>query len=180
MIKVFITDLAAYNEGNLVGKWVELPMEEEELETVIQEILQEGHCGEVLCYHEEWFITDYEAPFRVGEYEDIYRLNEWAERLEDCREDCRQEDYEDVIQAIFDYAGSIEEGFGILEDGRYRVFYDCKGMPDVAWEVVNEQGLLNNVPENIARYFDYEAYGQYLETCATFIYFQGFRYLEIW
>lgn len=174
MIKVFITDLAAYNEGNLVGKWVELPKDEDELEEIIREILNEGHCGEVLCYHEEWFIADYEAPFRVGEYEDIYRLNEWAERLEDCREE------DDVIRAIFDCAGSVEEGFDILEDGRYRVYEDCNNMADVAWEVVSESGMLGGIPDEVARYFDYEAYGQYLETCATFIYFQGFRYLEIW
>lgn len=174
MIKVFITDLAAYNEGNLVGKWVELPKDEDELEEIIREILNEGHCGEVLCYHEEWFITDYEAPFIVGEYEDIYRLNEWAERLEDCSEE------DDVIRAVFDCAGSVEEGFDILEDGRYRVYEDCKNMADVAWEVVSESGMLGGIPDEVARYFDYEAYGQYLETCATFIYFQGFRYLEIW
>ncbi len=173
-IKVFITDLAAYNEGNLVGKWVELPKDEDELEEIIREILNEGHCGEVLCYHEEWFITDYEAPFRVGEYEDIYRLNEWAERLEDCREE------DDVVRAIFDHAGSIEKGLDILEDGRYRVFYDCRNMADVAWTIVDERGLLSDIPENIAQYFDYEAYGSDLEIEGTFIYIPGGIYLEIY
>ncbi len=174
-IKVFITDLAAYNEGNLVGKWVELPKDEDELEEIIREILNEGHCGEVLCYHEEFFITDYEAPFKVGGYEDVYRLNEWAERLENCKE----ED-EDVIRAIFDYAGSVEEGFTILEDGDYRVYKACDNMTDVAMEIVEEQGILSNVPENIAQYFDYEAYGRDLEIEGTFIYIPGGIYLEIY
>lgn len=174
-INVFITDLAAYNEGNLVGEWVQLPKDEDELEEIIREILNEGHCGDECCYHEEFFITDYEAPFRVHEYENIYKLNEWAERLENCKE----ED-EDVIQAIFDYAGTIEEGFSILEDWRYRVFYSCCSMAEVAMEVIEEQGILSNVPEDIAQYFDYEKYGRELECGdSTFIYLQEERYLEI-
>ena len=175
-IEVFITDLAAYNEGNLVGKWVQLPMDEDELEETIQKILEEGHCGHEGCFHEEWFVfvTDYEAPFKVGEHENISTLNEWAERLEDCREE------DDVIRAIFDHAGSVEEGFAILEDGRYRVFYDCRNMADVAWTIVDERGLLSDIPENIARYFDYKSYGIDLRHEGTFICIPGGKYLEIW
>lgn len=174
-INVFITDLAAYNEGNLVGEWVQLPKDEDELEEIIQNILKAGHCGHEDCYHEEFFITDYEAPFKVGEYEDVYRLNEWAERLENCKE----ED-EDVIQAIFDYAATLEEGFDILEDGEYRVYEDCKNMADVAWEIIEESGFLRDVPEDVARYFNYEAYGRDLETEGTFIYISGEIYLRIY
>ena len=62
---------------------------------------------------------------------------------------------------------------------RYRVYEDCKNMADVAMEIIEEQGILRNVPENIARYFDYEAYGRGLETKGAFIYIPGGKYLEI-
>ena len=32
-------------------------------------------------------------------------------------------------------------------------------MTDVAYQVVEECGYLNNIPETVARYFDYEAFG---------------------
>ena len=61
MLKVYITDLAAYNSGYLIGEWVTLPIEREELTNGIQQILQLGcvDCGNSET-HEEWFITDYD------------------------------------------------------------------------------------------------------------------------
>lgn len=160
-----------------MGKWVELPLSEEGMEEAIKGILEEGWCQHGWCSHEEYFITDYEAPFRVGEYQNPFELNEWAERLEDCKEDD-----EDVIQAIFDYAGSIEEGLDILEGGEYWVYRFCEDMTDVAWEVVKESGLLDGIPEEVARYFDYEAYGRDLESGdSSFIRVPGCKiYLEIY
>ena len=36
MLKIYITNLGKYNEGELVGKWVELPCED--LDEVLKEI----------------------------------------------------------------------------------------------------------------------------------------------
>jgi hypothetical protein len=41
-MRVYITDLEAYNNGYLVGDWYELPMGEEELSTAIAEVLNNG------------------------------------------------------------------------------------------------------------------------------------------
>ena len=35
-MRVYITDLEAYNNGHLVGSWYELPMSQEELAHAIQ------------------------------------------------------------------------------------------------------------------------------------------------
>ena len=37
-MEAYITNLGKYNEGELVGKWISLPISEEELEQVLQEI----------------------------------------------------------------------------------------------------------------------------------------------
>ena len=84
-MKVYITDLASYNNGNLVGEWVSLPMDGEALETKINEILERGSeidgYGEI---HEEYFITDFECEiFDIDEYTDVFKLNEQAQELED-------------------------------------------------------------------------------------------------
>lgn len=42
-------------------------------------------------------------------------------------------------------------------------------MSDVAYQVVNESGLLDGVPETIKGYFDYEAYGRDIDIEGTFI-----------
>lgn len=42
-------------------------------------------------------------------------------------------------------------------------------MEDVAYQVVNDCGLLDGVPEEVKRYFDYEAYGRDIDIERTFI-----------
>ncbi len=60
MLNVYITDLSAYNSGYLVGEWVSLPINEDDLHDKVREILTNGAslCGEE--EHEESFITDWE------------------------------------------------------------------------------------------------------------------------
>ncbi len=40
-------------------------------------------------------------------------------------------------------------------------------------EIVEESGILNNVPDEIARYFDYEAYGRDLDIEGKFYNIDG-------
>ena len=55
MINVYITNLGKYNEGDLIGKWLELPATDEEIENVIKEIGIDG------VLYEEYFFTDWEV-----------------------------------------------------------------------------------------------------------------------
>ena len=78
LLKVFITNLGKYNEGELIGEWVSLPVDENELEEVLERI---GINEE----YEEYFITDFETEIdglNVDEYSNIEELNELAEQLE--------------------------------------------------------------------------------------------------
>ena len=83
MIDIFITDLSAYNEGHLVGKWIQLPLPQEELSQALSEVLSEGEIVSGTDNHEELFITDNEAEIVIGEYDNIERLNELAEAMEE-------------------------------------------------------------------------------------------------
>lgn len=42
-------------------------------------------------------------------------------------------------------------------------------MSDVAYQVINDYGLLDGVSETLKRYFDYEAYGRDMDIEGTFI-----------
>ena len=96
MMNVFVTNLGKYNEGELIGEWVELPVSEEDLKKVFQRIGISNEPGENGNYYEEYFITDYECDFyRVGEYESIDTLNEMAEKMEEL-----DEEQQDVVKAM--------------------------------------------------------------------------------
>lgn len=169
MLRIYLTNLGKYNEGMLIGEWVDLPVSEEELEKVFKRI---GINDE----YEEYFITDYESDIdglKVGEYENIDDLNELAEALEDL-----DSEEENVLSVMLEDGCTFEEALEKIKDRDYMVYYNCDSMEDVAYQVVEESGLLDGVPEKVARYFNYEAYGRDLEIEGTFYQINN-AYIEI-
>ena len=158
MLKIYVTNLSKYNEGALVGEWVNLPCEG--LEEVLDKISNNGK--------DELFISDYETDIsglKVAEYKDILQLNEIAEEIDNF-------DDEEVIifQAYLDqYANDIEQALEEVRQGNYTIYENCDNMEDVAYQAVNESGLLDGVPEQVKMYFDYEAYNRDMEINRTFI-----------
>lgn len=78
MLNIYIANLGKYNEGKLVGKWVELPCYN------LKEVLKQIGVIEGTTY-EEYAIHDYESDIEgveISEYADIYELNELAEQLD--------------------------------------------------------------------------------------------------
>ena len=148
MLKAYITNLGKYNEGELIGKWIDFPISEEELKEVLEEIgINERY--------EEFFFTDYENNlFNLGEYASIDTLNEVGELLEDI------EDSEEVLEALLEAGYDIYDAIEIVKNCDY-IFYDnCNDMEDVAYEYVEQTGMLDNVPEFAQRYFNYEQFGR--------------------
>ena len=150
MMKIYLTNLGKYNEGELIGEWVKLPISQEELHEVFERI---GINEE----YEEYFITDYECDFyEVGEYENIDTLNDIAERIEEL-----DEEESKVVKALMSELGyTLDDAIDKVDSGDYRIYSDCNDMTDVSYEVVEECDYLRNVPETVARYFDYEAFGR--------------------
>lgn len=148
MLRIYLTNLGKYNEGELVGKWVDLP-------TVngFDEHLKEIGINEV---YEEWFITDYETDIdglKIGEYDNIEELDELAETLEDLQDYDRE-----VIEALISEGYDLEDALEKKDD--CMVYYNCNDMTDVAEQYAEEVGLLDSIPENLRYYFDFEAYGR--------------------
>lgn len=166
-ISIYVANLAAYNNGRLVGEWIDLPLEEEELKNRIQSIL-DAYPGE------EYAILDYEAPFEIDEYDSPFRVNEWARTLSQINED------ETVIKAIFDHTDSVEKALRILQNRNYRVYTNCNSMADVAYAYYEETGRLEEIERVISSsYIDWEKIGQYMEIEGKFYYLGEGKYLEI-
>lgn len=169
MMNIYLTNLGKYNEGELVGEWVQLPISNEELLEVFKRI---GINKE----YEEYFITDYECDFyEIGEYESINTLNEMAEKLDNL-----DEEQEQVVKVLMSECGyDLDDAIEKAKSGDYRTYTDCNDMTDVAYAVVEECDYLRNVPENVARYFDYEAFGRDLGIEGNFHFLDNGDCLEI-
>lgn len=142
MIKGFITNLGKYNEGFLIGKWIEFPIDEDALEKVFEQI---GINEE----YEEYFFTDWDSDFAtgLGEYVSIDEVNELAEQLES--QDA------DLLKAIIEATGySLADALNCVDNA---IFYEGQSLEDVAYDLVNE---CYNLPEFALRYFDYKAFSR--------------------
>lgn len=158
-MRIYLTNLGKYNEGHLIGEWVDLPISEEELQKVLDRI---GINEE----YEEYFITDYETDLNgieIGEYSNLEELNEIAETLESL-----DDDEKEVVDAIMSEGYSLEEAIEKKDD--CMVYCDCSDMEDVAREYAEQTGLLNSIPENLQSYFDFEAYGRDMSYEGTFVF----------
>ena len=174
MFRVFITNLGKYNEGKLIGKWLDLPCED--IESELASIGVSDDPDENGNYYEEYFITDFENDYnyKVGEYDSLDNLNEIAEELENL------DDYDrEVVNAFIENGSNIEEALDGLRDGDYMVFSNCSDMTDVAYQYIEETGLLNDIPEGLRNYFDYEAYGRDMSFEGTFIFTDNGNCIEL-
>lgn len=169
-MKIYLTNLGKYNEGELIGEWVELPASQEELQKVFERI---GINEE----YEEYFITDYECDFyEVGEYENIDKLNDIAERIKEL-----DEEESKVVKALMQELGyTLDEAIKKVNNGDYRIYYDCDDMADVAYQVVEECDYLNNASDIVARYFDYESFGRDLGIEGTYIFTDDNEAIEVY
>lgn len=174
MFKIYLTNLGKYNEGELIGEWVELPTTDDELEEVKARIGISDEPDENGNYYEEYFITDYENDYgyKVGEYENLDDLNEIAEELEDLDEE-QKDAMNAYTECMYD---DINKAIETVTNGDYRVYYNCNDMSDVAYEVVQECGYLDQIPESLRNYFDYEAFGRDLYIERTYTYYNGNYY----
>ena len=164
ILSVFVTDLAAYNAGELRGEWLKLPTTEDEIAECIERVTNgEDH---------EIFITDFESDIgmEAGEYDNIENLNEQAQTFEDL-----DEWEQDITEAILECgaASDISAAVDMVDD--CTLYSDCETLEDLARELVDE-GAFGDIPQSIANYIDYEAiardlnYDNYYETSKGVLY----------
>ena len=121
-MRVFITDLAAYNEGHLVGKWITLPMSKLKLSKIIHDVLAEGEVISGTSGHEEIFISDSEGDITPNAHDPLFELNKYVQAVQELSE-------YDLLKLNF----LQQEGFNqqeVLENGidSYEVeIYDYRG-----------------------------------------------------
>jgi antirestriction protein len=164
MLKIYLTDLAAYNKGFLFGEWVSLPCSD--LDETLSKILR---AAEAMCFieqgyfekHEEYFITDYEWEdielFEIGEYENIFTLNEQLKLVESSG----------ILELKAIRFLLSEQITSNLEDAYYKAddvtIYENQTMEDVAYDLMQELYNADALPSIIANHIDYDGIARDLE-----------------
>lgn len=169
MLKVWIANLGKYNEGNLVGEWIDLE-ECGDFETAWDELKQAiGLDGE---HYEEWACFDWDCDIpglKYTEWPDIEELHdiaqEWA-ALDDSERaavGARMEHLgEDFAEALDGKDDVIDHGFTTMADIAEELFESC----------------CYDVPEPVAFYIDFDKWGRDLEMEGDFCETADGRILE--
>ena len=159
-ISAWIGNLGKYNEGCLIGKWVDFPMTEEEIADLMKEI-EIGSVDEFGCVYEEIFIADYETKIYnladvLGEYTQLDDLNQLAEAL-DGLQDWELETLEAALQ--LESPRGVDDVLQLINDLDEYIFYPGITEYEDLSRMYAEDGCLE-IPENLYNYFDFEAYGR--------------------
>jgi len=175
-LKAYITNLNKYNRGELVGRWIDFPITDDEKEKLEEEL------NIYIDYNEDgdnYFFTDYDtdSPALYKMLKEHYRLED-LEEIAEALEDIADDDSE-LFDAILDNSTDLDEALTTYQDNNYHVYYNCYDMGDVAREYCEECGITSQIPEDLRYYFDYDAYGDYLYTMNYFIKLSN-SYIEIW
>lgn len=155
-LKGFITNLGKYNEGELVGEWITFPIDENDLQDALKNIgcYYEDEDGNVYNKeYEEYFFTDWDCDFEhaFGEYENIKKINEFAETLHEWDEDVFASACE-----IWGFSETIE-----TNPNDYNLYSDINNDYDLGYYWAVESGCYDlGKMGNLANYFDFEAFGR--------------------
>lgn len=142
--QIYIANLSKYVEGKLVGEWVKLPIDEEDLKKEIASILGND---------EEYAIHDYELPFNVGEYDSPYDINKVLQIME-------EKGIENDVMEIYSDNFDLYD-FDKLDDLEYSYIEDVSNYTELANKLVDE-GLYFSItiPQELEGYINYEAIGR--------------------
>ena len=159
LMSVFLTNLAQYNNGNLVGMQISLPTTTATIKSALGKIGC-GNNGDVSFYiNDEYFITDVDMDLNleIPEFVNIFSLNRVAEKIADLNID------PDILNGFLENGYTVQEAIEKAENGEYRYYYGCDDMEDVAEAIAEETGIFEGVPETFRMYFDFKAYARDLE-----------------
>ena len=162
MLKIFITNLSEYNNGNLIGEWISLPTDSSFINQTINRILSSDDSEEV-------FITDWEwidkTIFEIGEYDNIQMLNSKIVKLNDLSSYqlesisflikegiCKSDDLDECINQSYDV-----------------VIHRNKSMRDIGIERIKEMVGLNEIPSIITNNIDYDGVADEIRVDGYFV-----------
>lgn len=145
--RIYVADLAAYNNGKLHGVWIDATDALEDIQKAVAEMLKQSPEG----FAEEYAIHDYEGfgSCRISEYEGLERVHELA---------CFIEEHEELgAELLSFFCGDLDQAAEAIEDQHAGCF---KSVADFAEELTEDTA---QIPENLTRYIDYNAMARDLE-----------------
>lgn len=155
MLNIFVNTWGNYNEnGAEGGRWITLPMEDDELMETLESIAERmGDEDPEWCIHDYEWTADWEGD-EVSEHDNIEDLNAYCQRLSELSE------YESLVySAAVEYWGKKYVDIDDLDS--YNLYTDINNDYDLGYYWAVESGCYDlDSMGHLADYFDYAAFGR--------------------
>lgn len=151
--KIYLSNLAKYVEGRENGRWIQLPMNHEQLQSIYDDIVGKN---------QEHIILDSDAPFDISEYENIFNLNEILENISEYALD------NNILTALFKANCNRDEVLRAIENGTYSIinvnevsagWATSLDREEIYGMILEDQGYNNlfsqPIPEEMYDYMDF-------------------------
>jgi len=144
-IRIYVADLAAYNNGFLHGVWIDATLDMDDIQEQVSQMLKATPLDEEA---EEYAIHDYEGfgAYKVSEYEGLESVHEVA---------CFLEEFGEVAGDVLSHFGdNLEDARKALEEN----YVGCySSLADYAEEITTQT---SEIPKHLEYYIDYERMGR--------------------
>ena len=161
--KAYVSNLGKYNEGELVGEWVEFPIDEDNFNEILNRIEISDKPNADGDIYEEWFVTDYDCNLtgfdweQLGEYPSYDKLQEFGELIETANT------YDsETIDNVYEVVENLSDTINGLDDGTLIYYSDISNDQELGEYLVNSVygGVDNLSRDEREDYFDYEQLGR--------------------
>lgn len=145
---LYVACLACYNEGRLVGAWIDADQDADGMQAVIDEMMTHDTQGDP-CPHEETAIHDYEiGGIKIGEHESIEDVARIVEALNDKGE---------AFKVAYDNFSDVDQAIKACDED----YQGChKSIEDWAETHLDDTGAFQGASDMIANYFDYARFAR--------------------
>lgn len=156
-MRAYVSKVSKEDGGESVGAWFTFPVDFEDVKEKLG----------LNSSHDDYYITNYEAPFEIDQFERLDHLNRAYYLLANMKN-----------SVIADNMGKIRNTFriSILEMAQYEEYfkvYKANSFEELAEQFV-EKGTLGEIPDNLKNYIDYKSYARDLENEMNTVQLSGY------
>jgi antirestriction protein len=144
--RIYVACLAAYNGGRLHGEWIDVDQSADEIHEAIKQMLSQSPEPSA----EEWAIHDHEnfQGIEIGESASIETVVDIAALLRE---------HDGVGAIAYNHFSDLDEARKALAEQYYG---EWSSLADWAEDYLKDTGGLENVPESLRGYIDFERWAR--------------------
>lgn len=158
------------------GEWVDMTLPVEDIQEIVDRLTNNGM--------RDYRISDYRSDYiSVGLDTDFLSVNDMidlaneVERLANAYSDAAA--VSAIVEAADAYKSGNESIADFISSHEFYLYDNCASMADVAYNILEESGRIDELPDWSQGYFDYTKFGRDLEIEGQFYFAGNDLYVEI-